>query len=118
MFGNIEEIHELTVTLLNSMEDAQEMCDEGNDDGDDDEEETVRHHPPVGVCFEDLALVSLSLYADVLVSVSPCLLACLCLSIIHQSVYMWCVVNRMVSLLFMSHMLITTVMWYQVWRRS
>lgn len=58
MFGNIDEIQELTVTLLNSLEDAQEMCDEGNEDGEnDDEEETVKRHPPIGVCFEDLALV-------------------------------------------------------------
>ena len=57
MFGNIDEIQELTVTLLNSLEDAQEMCDEGNEEGDEEEEETAKHHPPIGVCFEDLALV-------------------------------------------------------------
>lgn len=44
MFSNIMEIQELTVTLLGSLEDMLEICEE-------------KQVPAVGSCFEELAEV-------------------------------------------------------------
>ena len=45
IFSNIEEIYELTVTLLGSLEDTLEMAEEPHQAA----------APPVGSCFEELA---------------------------------------------------------------
>lgn len=44
MFSNIMDIYELTITLLGSLEDMIEICDE-------------KQLPAVGSCFEELAEV-------------------------------------------------------------
>jgi son of sevenless-like protein len=50
MFSNIMDIYELTVTLLSSLEDMLEMCEE-------------KQVPAIGSCFEELAEVKCCLIA-------------------------------------------------------
>eukprot|EP00118_Oscarella_pearsei_P019533 m.208247 g.208247 ORF g.208247 m.208247 type:complete len:1270 (+) comp39702_c0_seq23:557-4366(+) len=93
IFGNLDEIYDFSLNLLNSLEDALEMCDEGDKKGKGDEgseggnnrntsngrrasssghgngdvagdgsgegggvEKEVKQVPPIGLCFEDLAM--------------------------------------------------------------
>jgi son of sevenless-like protein len=55
MFSNIMDIYELTVTLLSSLEDMLEMCEE-------------KQVPAIGSCFEELAEVKHYLIAKNFVS--------------------------------------------------